>query len=319
VTLIPSPAVIHPTPSGTRDVLPEEMRELRAITRALLEVFEDAGYGEVYTPALEHEEVLRTGDAAAAKPAYRLFDESGQVLVLRSDMTIPIARVVATRYADVDPPLRLCYLQRAYRSVRPQRGEAREQLQAGIELVGAPTPDGTAEAIGLCCRALDAIGLTGYRIALGSAALYPALLDEAGVPESVRPQLLHELVTRDFVGLRREVEAVGGDERLLRVPQLRGGLEVLDEAGPAADGLREVHARLPEAWRSRLIFDLGLLRDLGYYTGAIFEVLDPALGVPLGGGGRYDDLLGRFGRPLPAVGWGLEVERVHEALTAERR
>src|SRR3954462_4835619 len=151
------------------------MRELRAITDALRAVFDDAGYGEVYTPALEHETVLRTGDAAAAKPAYRLFDETGQGLVLRSDMTIPIARVVATRYAEVEPPLRLCYLQRAYRAVRPQRGEAREQLQAGIELVGVATPDGTAEAIGLCCRALDAVGLTGYQVAIGSAALYPAL------------------------------------------------------------------------------------------------------------------------------------------------
>jgi ATP phosphoribosyltransferase regulatory subunit len=309
--------VIHPTPSGTRDVLPGEMRELRAITSALLGVFDAAGYGEVYTPALEHEETLRTGDAAAAKPSYRLFDETGQVLVLRSDMTIPIARVVATRYADVEPPLRLCYLQRAYRSVRPQRGEAREQLQAGIELVGVPTADGTAEAIGLCCRALDAVGLTRYAIGLGSAALYPALLDEAGIAGEGRERLLHELVTRDFVGLAREVEALGAPDRLLRIPQLRGGPEVLDEAGPAADGLREVHELLPPEQRARVIFDLGLLRDLGYYTGAIFEVFDTALGVPLGGGGRYDELLGRFGRPLPAVGWALEVERVHGALNAE--
>jgi ATP phosphoribosyltransferase regulatory subunit len=310
--------VIHPTPSGTRDVLPEEMRELRAITRAMLGVFDEAGYGEVYTPALEHEEVLRTGDALAAKPAYRLFDETGQVLVLRSDMTIPIARVVATRYADVQPPLRLCYLQRAYRSVRPQRGEAREQLQAGIELVGVATPDGTAEAIELCCRALDAVGLTGYRIALGSAALYPALLDEAGIEGEARERLLHELVTRDFVGLEREAKALGAGDRLLRVPQLRGGIEVLDEVGALGDGLRQVHDLLPAALQDRLIFDLGLLRDLGYYTGAIFEVLDPELGVPLGGGGRYDELLGRFGRPLPAVGWALEVERVHEALNGVR-
>lgn len=310
--------MIHPTPSGTRDVLPEEMRELRAITHAMLRVFEEAGYGEVYTPALEHEEVLRTGDALAARPAYRLFDETGQVLVLRSDMTIPIARVVATRYADVEPPLRLCYLQRAYRSVRPQRGEAREQLQAGIELVGVPGSDGTAEAIELCCRALDAAGLAEYRIGLGSAALYPTLLEEAGIGGEARDRLLHELVTRDFVGLARELAALGAPERLLRIPQLRGGVEVLDEAGAAADGLREVHAQLPGDVRDRLIFDLGLLRDLGYYTGAIFEVFDPALGVPLGGGGRYDELLGRFGRPLPAVGWALEVERVHEALNRER-
>jgi ATP phosphoribosyltransferase regulatory subunit HisZ len=294
------------------------MRELRAITDAVLGVFADAGYGEVYTPALELETVLRTGDADAARPAYRLFDETGQVLVLRSDMTIPIARVVATRYAEVQPPLRLCYVQRAYRAVRPHRGEAREQLQAGIELVGAGTPAGTVEALTVCARALDAAGLRGYRIALGSAALYPTLLDEAGIDGPARDRLLHELVTRDFVGLAREVRAAGGGDRLLRIPQLRGGLDVLDEAGPVADGLREVHALLPDDVRRRVIFDLGLLRDLGYYTGAIFEVLDPALGVPLGGGGRYDDLLGRFGRSLDAVGWALEVDRVHSALVAER-
>ena len=95
--------MIHPVPSGTRDVLPEEMRELRAIAEAMREVFESAGYGELYTPALELEQTLTLGDAAAAHPAYRLFDESGNVLVLRSDMTIPIARVVATRYADAEP------------------------------------------------------------------------------------------------------------------------------------------------------------------------------------------------------------------------
>src|SRR4051795_178407 len=229
------------------------MRELRAITDALLAIFGGAGYGEVYTPALEHETVLRTGDPDAARPAYRLFDETGQVLVLRSDMTIPIARVVATRYADVQPPLRLCYVQRAYRAVRPHRGEAREQLQAGVELVGGGRPGGTAEALTLCARALDATGLEGYRIALGSAALYPTLLDEAGDPRPAagrapphprlpdgaaargpaRERLLHELVTRDFVGLEREVRALGADERLLRVPPLRGGPEVLHAGGAA--------------------------------------------------------------------------------------
>jgi ATP phosphoribosyltransferase regulatory subunit HisZ len=295
------------------------MRELRAITRAIEAVFEAAGYGEVYTPALEHEEVLRRGDAAAARPAYRLFDETGQVLVLRSDMTIPLARVVATRYADVEPPLRLCYLQRAYRSVRPQRGEAREQLQAGLELHGAAGVAGTAEALTILCRALDAAGLTGYQIALGSAAVYPALLDEAGVTGTDRDQLEHELVTRDYAGLQREVHRLGADPRLYTVPQLRGGLEILDELGEAGQGLRELHDVLPEAIQQRVLFDLGLLRrGLGYYTGAIFEVLDAAVGVPLGGGGRYDALLAKFGRPMPAVGWMVEVERVHEALVKER-
>ena len=319
--------MIHPIPSGTRDVLPDEMRELRAISGALRGVFEDAGYGEVYTPTLEHEAVLQRGDPQAARPAYRLFDESGNVLALRSDMTIPIARMVGGRYADVPPPLRFCYFAHAYRAVRPQRGEAREHLQAGIELVGAAAPDGTAEALTVLSRALSATGLDSYRIGLGSAAIYPALLDAVGVPEAARPQLLKELVTRDFVGLEREVAALGlGDEAshlLLRVPQLRGGPEVLDRVGEAGAeaiaGLRRLHDRLPPHVTDRVIFDLGLIRSLGYYTGAVFEVYDAALGVPLGGGGRYDELLGRFGRPLPAVGWALGVERLHIALVGEKR
>src|SRR3954463_4020857 len=174
--------MIHPIPSGTRDVLPDEMRELRAITETVRAGFDARGYGEVAPPALEYETTLARGDAAAAEPAYRLFDEQGNVLVLRSDMTIPIARVVATRYGTARPPLRFCYFAHAYRSVRPQRGQAREMLQAGIELVGAPGPDGTIEALSVLCAALDAAGLENYRVGLGDASLYPRLLDRLEVP-----------------------------------------------------------------------------------------------------------------------------------------
>jgi ATP phosphoribosyltransferase regulatory subunit len=309
--------VIHPTPSGTRDVLPDEMRELRAIEAAVRGVFEAGGYGEIATPALEYEEVLTRGDAAAADPAYKLFDEHGNVLVLRSDMTIPIARVVATRYTTAQPPLRFSYVAAAYRSVRPQRGHAREILQAGIELVGSPGPHGTAEALTLLHETLAAAGLENYRIGLGDASLYPRLLDRVGVPAEERPKILHELVTRDFVGLEREVERYGEPD-LARVPQLRGGPEVLD-AAPEAGELEAIHALLAPAVAERVIFDLGLTRDLGYYTGAVFEVYDAALGAPLGGGGRYDDLIGRFGRDLPACGWALNLEMLHLARVGEDR
>jgi ATP phosphoribosyltransferase regulatory subunit len=319
--------VIHPIPSGTRDVLPDEMRELRAITATALGVFERAGYGEVTTPALEYESTLARADIAGAPPAYRLFDERGEVLVLRSDMTVPIARLVATRFATAEPPVRLCYLAHAYRGVRPQRGQPREFLQAGIELVGAPAPAGTAEALTVLCDVLDAVGLADYRIGLGDVNLYQALLDGLGIAEQPRERILHELVTRDFAGIEREVAALGlaaaDAELLARVPQLRGGPEVLERldgrAGEAAEGLRGVHALLEPRVAERVIFDLGLVRSIGYYTGAIFQVYDPALGVPLGGGGRYDDLLGRFGRPLPAVGWALTAERLHIALMGEER
>ncbi|MGH2832569.1 MAG: ATP phosphoribosyltransferase regulatory subunit, partial [Solirubrobacteraceae bacterium] len=197
--------MIYPIPSGTRDVLPDETREVRAITDTLRRVFERHGYGEVYTPALEYESVLARGDMAEAQPSYRVFDESGAVLVLRSDMTVPIARVVATRYPTSEPPLRFCYLAHCYRGVSPQRGQPRELLQAGIELIGAAAPDGTAEALTVLCAALDAVGLEGYRIGLGDASLYPSLMASVGVPETARAALLAALVGRDFVGLRQEL------------------------------------------------------------------------------------------------------------------
>ena len=308
--------MIHRIPSGTRDVLPDELRELRAITEGIRGVLDARGYGEVATPALEYEEVLVRGDAAAADPAYKLFDEHGDVLALRSDMTIPIARVVATRYPTAELPLRFCYFQHAYRSVQPKRGQPREMLQAGVELVGAPGPEGAAEALLVLCEALEAAGLENWRVGLGDASLYPRLLDRVGVPEGARAQILHELVTRDYVGLAREVETFGAPE-LLELPQRRGTADILDV--PEADGLAALHALLPERVAERIIFDLGLTRPLSYYTGAVFEVYDAALGAPLGGGGRYDDLLGRFGRPLPACGWALDVERLHAARVGEGR
>jgi ATP phosphoribosyltransferase regulatory subunit len=319
--------MIHPIPSGTRDVLPDETREVRAITDALRGVFERHGYGEVYTPALEYESVLARADMAEAQPAYRVFDESGAALVLRSDMTVPISRVVATRYPTAEPPLRFCYLAHCYRGVRPQRGQPRELLQAGIELIGAPAPQGTAEALGVLCAALDTVGLEGYRIGLGDASLFPSLMAGIGVPEEARPRLLAALANRDFVGLEQELAGLELDEHerdlLLDVPQRRGGPDVLAAStgvvADAAANMREVHELLDTQAAERVIFDLGLVRSIGYYTGAVFEVYDPALGAPIGGGGRYDELLGRFGRTLPAVGFALGVDRLHIALMGEER
>jgi ATP phosphoribosyltransferase regulatory subunit len=319
--------MIHPIPSGTRDVLPDETREVRAITDVLRGVFERHGYGEVYTPALEYESVLARADMAEARPAYRVFDETGAVLALRSDMTVPIARVVATRYASAEPPLRFCYFAHCYRGVRPQRGQPRELLQAGIELVGAPAPQGTAEALTVLCHALDATGLKDYRIGLGDASLFPALMASLQVHEPVRQGLLEALVLRDFVGLQELLAESGltgeAAELLLEVPQRRGGPELLADAPAPADGavkgLRDVLELLEPAVAERIIFDLGLVRNIGYYTGAVFDVYDPALGAPIGGGGRYDELLGRFGRKLPAVGFALGVDRLHIALAGEER
>jgi ATP phosphoribosyltransferase regulatory subunit len=313
--------MIHPIPPGTRDVLPDEMRELRALSERLRGAFEGAGYSEVWTPALEYEEVLRTGDERAAGAGYRLFDEHGEVLVLRSDTTIPIARVVASRLTDVEPPFRLCYFAHTYRESR-RAGELREFLQGGVELVGVPGAVGDAEVVALTLTALDEAGLARHRIGVGDGALYRSLLAASGVPEDQHRPLLERLSRRDLAGLATDVAKLGLPESerelLTRLPELRGGAEVLDEAGDAVAGLRALHDELERRGvADRVIFDLGLVRELGYYTGAVFEVYDPAVGFALGGGGRYDELIGRFGRPLPACGIALDVQRLHIAQAAE--
>ena len=317
----------HPIPPGTRDVLPDEMRELRAISARMRSTFEQAGYGEVHTPALEYEDVLRRGEERAAGARYRTFDGQGAVLALRSDMTIPIARVVATRYAEAEPPLRFCYFAHAWRATERGVGEPREFLQGGLELIGPTAPDGEAEVLGLTIAALDEAGLRRHRVGVGDGSLYRRLLAALDVAEEEHLPLLECLSRRDLVALEMRVAGLPGlsdadRELLVRLPELRGGPEVLERAdGPVADAvqdLRALHERLAErGMADRVIFDLGLVRELGYYTGAVFEVYDPAVGFALGGGGRYDDLLGRFGRALPACGVALDVQRVHMAQAAE--
>jgi ATP phosphoribosyltransferase regulatory subunit len=325
--------MIHPIPPGTRDVLPDEMRELRRLHRALIEVFEERGYGEVATPAIEYDEVLARGDGRGAASAYRFFDESGDLLALRSDMTVPIARLAATRFAGTEPPLRLCYLASAYRAVRPQRGQMREFVQAGVELIGVPAPDGTAEVVEVLEATLAAAGLDRAVIGLGDADLYRQLLTELGVEGEARDSILARLATHDLVGLEAELSEVSGisDEQCatcVALSQLRGGSEVLEQArGLGGTAVERATARLQETYDAleargvadRVQIDLGLLRDLGYYSGAILEVYDPALGHVLGGGGRYDGLLKRFGNDLPAAGFALYLERVHVAQMEESR
>ena len=324
--------MIHPIPPGTRDILPDEMRELRRLHLALVEVFEGRGYGEVATPAIEYDEVLARGDGRTAASAYRFFDERGDLLALRSDMTIPIARLAASRYADAETPLRFCYLANAFRAVRPQRGQMREFAQAGVELIGAPAPAGTVEVIEVLGAALDAAGLDRAVIGLGDADLFRQLLAEMGVEGEDRDAILSRLATHDLVGLEVELSRAGIDaeqvDTCVALSQLRGGREVLDQARSiGGEAVKRATARIGETFEAleqrgvagRVQVDLGLLRDLGYYSGAILEVYDPALGHVLGGGGRYDQLLKRFGLDLPAAGFALYLERVHIAQMEESR
>jgi ATP phosphoribosyltransferase regulatory subunit len=209
----------------------------------------------------------------------------------------------------------------------------REFTQAGVELIGVDAPEGTAEVVEVLCAALDAAGLPDSRIALGDADLYRQLLVQVGVEEEAGLAVLQALERHDFVEIESVaagLEGVADDARelLVALPRLRGGSDVLEEARRmGGEAVERATTRLQATFDAvdargvgdRVILDLGLLRELGYYTGAILEVYDPALGHIVGGGGRYDNLIGRFGRSLPAAGFALYLERLHVAQAEEER
>jgi len=253
------------------------------------------------------------------------------VLMLRPEMTTPIARLVATRMADREPPFRLCYFANSFRPTTAQRGRQSEFFQAGLELIGSDSPAVDAEVLAIVCSCLEACGLEDFSIALGESSFFRALLDSIGVTTEARAAIFDTLASRDMVEFGAVVEnlEVSAEDRqaIIDVIGLRGSSEVLVAAKEMVRG-EEMDAALTRLARTyylvsrhgyarRIHFDLGILRNFDYYTGIVFEVLSSDLGFPIGGGGRYDGLLARFGRPLPAVGFAVGLDRLHIAVSGQ--
>jgi ATP phosphoribosyltransferase regulatory subunit len=221
-------------PAGGKDVLAVEAEELRAVEAALRERFGRYGYREVMTPVLEFEEVIDRAQEGGLREAFRLFDDGGRVLVLRPDLTIPVARLVATRMAEHPGPVRAFYLARAFRPPPPGRPRPSEQRQAGVELVGANGPGADAEAVALLADSLAATGLAGLCIGVADVSLTGAVIDGAVPDPDARAALRAALAARDHAGWRRLARQAASGERgelLARLPAVRGGAEALDEIG----------------------------------------------------------------------------------------
>lgn len=315
-------------PAGSRDVLPVEAAELRAIEAALRGRFAAFGYREVMTPVLEFEDVVERAQEGALREAFRLFDETGRVLVLRPDLTIPVARLVATRMADHPGPVRVSYVARAFRPPRPGRPRRSELRQAGVELVGAAGPGADAEAVALLVDGLRAAGLADARVAVADVSLTAAVLDGLDVAAPDRAALGAALAARDFVQWRRRARAVrvrGADPGLLEeLPTLRGGREALARVAEGAPVAAPACARLEamldlvgaHGAGDAVMVDLGIMRDWSYYSGIVMEAYAPGVGAPVAMGGRYDGLAARFGRARPAVGFAITLDLLHRALAA---
>ena len=318
-------------PIGVTDYLPEAVERLRRIESNVLECMRRWGYREIITPTLEFYDTVGVASSTDDKKLFKLLDRWGTTLVMRSDMTAPIARVVASLLRNQPFPVRLSYHANVFRSIEEEAGRNAEFFQTGVELVGEGSPEADAEVIALAIASLKAAGVRKFRVAIGHAGFLNGLFEEA-LPGRIRDQesLKDRLFRRDYVGYREELrrlelseQAVAELEGILR---LRGGQEVCEQALALSNGEETQGAirYLCEVWDvlqaydavSDVLIDLTLTGDVNYYTGVTFEGYASDLGFPVLSGGRYDRLLEQFGRPAPATGFALKTNRILEYIAA---
>jgi len=316
-------------PTGMRDFAPRAAASRRRIAETLLGVFERWGFSRVITPAFEYEDVLALGLGTAGRAAAIRFVEpsSGQVVALRPDITPQIARLIATRFRDEPGAVRLCYEGTVVRLERGARGQ-RELIQAGVELAGVAGPDGDAEAIALGAAALAAAGLQLPTIDLGHLGLAREVLGALELPDGALEEARGRIAKRDGAGLDVVLRGARGSKAAIRfaalLPELSGPPSILKTAlgkAPTA-GVRRalldlqaiVAAVEQREAPARLRVDLGEVRGFDYYTGLRFQGYVDGAPEAVLAGGRYDDLLGRYGRPSPAVGFAVDVEGAAGAL-----
>jgi len=317
------------TTPGTRDVLPPESTRLLDVQARIRERFRLFGYGEVLTPTLEYSEVIEEPKLRDA--SFKLFDPDNQMLLLRPEMTTPIARLVAQRLRNFPPPYKLSYVLPVYRRASVGRGQSAELFQAGVEVVGSPSPQEDAATVALLVDVLSSLGLetsSDFAVVLGQTAFYTAYLRHAA-PKAA-PALLAALAAKDLVrvdslaaSLSSEVAAVVREIPRLVGPATEGGVieeaakhaGSAPEASAALENLREIlHYVDAHGCLGAVILDLGLVGRHNYYTGAVFEAYSPRIGFTIANGGRYDNLLRRFDRTLPATGFAIYLERLLSVL-----
>jgi len=318
------------SPPGSQDLLSEDVRLRRRVQGEWFRLVSDQGYEEVIPPTFEYEEVFTRGAGAdLTSRLVRFVDRDGKIVALRADFTSSIARLAATKLAEAPLPLRLSYAGKVYRQEAEGVGRRRELFQQGAELIGDDSPASDVEIIRLALDALRALGIREFQINLGDVRFVQPLLqdlpadaaadlrlaidrkDRAALASAARSWGAPAAVARALVELP---ELIGRGEVLLRARSLAPGATALD----AIDRLRAIDSLLSEQEREHVVYDLGEIRGLDYYTGIQFEIFVAGVGRAVGFGGRYDALLSLYGVDRPAVGLALETDTLAELISEGR-
>lgn len=321
-------------PPGVKDLLPEAVSKLKYIETKVLECMEKWGYRQIMTPALEYYDTVGSASTTSDHKLFKMLDKRGTTMVLRSDLTAPIARVVSSLLKDEHLPLRLSYHANVFRSIEEEAGKDAEFYQTGVELVGDGSPEADAEIIALAVASLKAAGVDQFKIALGHVGFLNGLFQETLAGHEQMQQTLKEgLLRRDYVGYRKHLHTLPITEEakseLEGILRLRGGEEICSHAKQLTNDpvAQESIDHLCSIWKvlkdyevdQYVMIDLTMVSDFSYYTGMTFEGYAADLGFPVCSGGRYDNLLQQFGRPAPATGFALKTNRILEvARTCEQ-
>lgn len=311
---------IAPIPPGALDLTGPAVRQRRELQRAAMAVLEQAGFAEAIPPTFEYDEIfLRAGGADIADKLIRFADVDGRVLALRYDFTAAIARVAATSFADVAPPIRISYSGKVYRHAPGRAGRPREILQVGAETMGASGVASDVELVRLTLTLLGTLGLKDFQLNLGHAGVLAAGFE--ALPADRRAEVRKWIDRKDRAALEQHLAGLDSPAReLATLPFVIGRRTVLEAARvsapegvqPALIQLLAIDDALTPAEREHVVYDLGEVRGLDYYTGIHFEIFVAGCGRAAGAGGRYDELMGRFGRPMPALGVALDIDALAE-------
>jgi ATP phosphoribosyltransferase regulatory subunit len=315
-------------PLGMRDTLPQLYDTKSKIRTSIGDVMKGWGFQFIETPTLEYYETIGAASAILDQQLFKLLDPQGHTLVLRPDMTAPIARVAASKILNENYPLRLAYSVNVYRAQQREGGRPAEFEQIGVELIGDGTVSADGEVIALMISALKESGLKGFQISIGHIGfLQDLFLQILGTEERVKT-LMKFLYEKNYVGYREHVKSLSlstiDKQRLFEFLNLRGSVEVINQALALVENEKgkESVLELKKLWETMedygeqemLKFDLTLVSHMSYYTGILFEVYAGQVGFPIGNGGRYDGLFQKFGKKTSATGFALRLDRLVESL-----
>lgn len=316
-------------PTGVKDYLPEAVTKLRRIEANLLDCMQRWGYRQIITPTLEYYDTVGAASSTSDKKLFKLLDKRGTTVVLRSDITAPIARVAASLLKDHPLPLRLSYHANVFRAFEEEAGREAEFFQTGVELIGDSSAEADAEVVALAIACLKAAGVPKFKIALGHVGFLNGLFrDTLRDRENDQNALKDRLLLRDHVGYRallRQYDLSDGVRGELEgILRLRGGEEICEQARQLTQErtARDAIQHLCEVWdvlkaygvSEYVLIDLTMIGDFSYYTGMTFEGYSSDLGFPVCNGGRYDNLLQQFHRPAPSTGFALKTNRIMEVI-----